>query len=206
MPKEIGIFTDYVCPYCLLAETIIQDVIRESDVSIRWHPFELRPDPVPTLRVEDPYLPDVWRRSVYPLAERLGVPIGLPRISPQPRTDKAFEVFAMAEEQGLGHEWSLRVMKAFFQEEQDIGNCQVLCRLATEVGLDPHDVLKALLDGSYRDVHREAHAYATAVVGVRVVPTILIGAERIEGVPTPDRIRTALEKLEQASHGAEAVK
>lgn len=72
MKKTIDIYTDLVCPYCLLAEHAIRDLIKDEDVSIRWRPFELRPYPVPTLRPEEPYLPDIWKRSVYPTAEKAG--------------------------------------------------------------------------------------------------------------------------------------
>lgn len=100
--KEIVVYTDYVCPYCLLAETLLRDAIDGRDLKISWRPHELRLFPVPTLKVEDGYLPSIWKHSVYPMAEKLGVDIKLPSISPQPRIDKAFEALAFAERQGLG--------------------------------------------------------------------------------------------------------
>ena len=49
-------------------------------------PFELRPEPHPTLRPEGDYLQRAWSQSVYPSARRIGVPITLPPVSPQPHT------------------------------------------------------------------------------------------------------------------------
>ncbi|MEI8639332.1 DsbA family protein [Vibrio coralliilyticus] len=118
MKKQIQIYTDYVCPYCLLADHVINKVIQGLDVEIKWRPFELRPAPVPTLRTEDRYLPEIWERSVYPMAAKLGVALKLPEISPQPRTDKAFQVFALAEQVGLGDEFSVAVMKAFSNRKE----------------------------------------------------------------------------------------
>lgn len=192
---QITVYTDYVCPYCLLAEHVIEDVIRGRDVEIRWRPHELRPEPIPTLRVEDPYLPSVWKQSVYPMAEKLGVPIRLPTISPQPRTDKAFEIFAMADEKGLGHQFSMRTMKAFFQENKDIGDVDVLADLGADVGLEREAVLKALDKGSYRTRHREALRHAQEDMGIRSVPTIVVGEQIFHGVPSVDELRKAVDRL-----------
>lgn len=41
---------DYVCPFCFLVENAIEELKRDRDVKVRIRPFELRPDPVPTLR------------------------------------------------------------------------------------------------------------------------------------------------------------
>lgn len=111
--KSVVVYSDYVCPFCLLAEKVVSRATAGRNIGLSWRAFELRPAPVPTLKPEDPYLPSIWARSVYPLAEQLGVPIKLPSISPQPRTAKAFELLAMAQDQGRDHAYSLRVLQAF---------------------------------------------------------------------------------------------
>src|SRR5690606_19766153 len=132
----ITVYSDFVCPYGLLAEKVLSDTLAGKEFRIDWQAFELRPDPVPTLRPEDPYLPAVWQQSVYPLAERLGVPIRLPAISPQPRTRRASELLLLARDRGRAHSYAMHVLRAFFQDGQDIGNTDVLVRLAGQSGLD----------------------------------------------------------------------
>lgn len=193
MTKQITIYTDYVCPYCLLAENVIQSALHDKDFYIQWRPFELRPDPVPTLRIEDSYLPDVWKKSVYPMAKRLGVPIKLPAISPQPRTDKAFEVFAMADERGLGNLFSIRALKAFFQEEKDIGDPKVLADLGADVGLQREAVLSTLATGKYTEHHRAALRHAREDMNVTSVPTIIVGNQVFRGMPPFDALRQAID-------------
>src|SRR4051794_34837595 len=72
----------------------------------------------------------------YPIARRMGVPIKLPAVSPQPHSHLAFEGFQFAKGHGRGNEYNHRVLEAFFVESRDIGDIGVLTKLAGEVGLD----------------------------------------------------------------------
>lgn len=191
----ISVYSDYVCPFCLLAERELSDAIGDRDIRIAWRAFELRPDPVPTLRPEDPYLPTIWRKSVYPLAERLGVPITLPTISPQPRTAKAFELLAMAQEKGLDHAYSMRVLRAFFQEGRDIGNPDILVELAADAGLDPQEARQALEQGAYAQRHREALRHAREDMAITSVPTIVVGDRVFRGTPPVHELKAAINRL-----------
>src|SRR6266567_4117626 len=99
-------------------------------------PFELRPHPNETLRPEGDYLQRAWQQSVYPIARRMGVPIALPAVSPQPHTHLAFEGFQYAKEHGMGNAYNDRVLTAFLVDGRDIGDVGVLTKLAGEIGLD----------------------------------------------------------------------
>lgn len=194
-PVKIKIWSDYVCPFCMLAEGPVEEAIKdvgaEAEVEVEWMPFELRPHPQPTLRPEDAYLPAIWERAVYPMARRLGVDITLPAVSPQPHTALAFEGYQYAAEHGLGTAYNQRMFRAFFQENQDLGQIDVLVALAGEIGLDEAGFRAALTDGVHRDRHQEALREAAAHQ-VRSVPTILVGDTRIEGVPRPAQLRKAI--------------
>lgn len=193
MPVQVDVYSDYVCPYCMLAEPAIRQAAEGKDVRVRWRPFELRPEPNPTLRPEDDYLPRVWAQSVYPMAERLGVPIVLPKVSPQPYTHTAFEGFRFADEHGRGDDYNAGVFAAFFRAERDIGDIDVLTDIARQVGLDPAEFRQALVDRRYRSEHQDALAHAVEAQ-VRVVPTIVIdGRHRIEGVPESAQLTAAID-------------
>src|SRR5262245_12146524 len=127
-------------------------------------PFELRPYPHERLRPAGEYLQRAWAQSVYPLARRMGLPIALPRISPQPYTHLAFEGYQYAKQHGEGNQYNDRVLKAFFVEGQDIGQVEVLTRLAGEVGLDEKEFEEALRRREYKAAHQQAlrHAYEEA--------------------------------------------
>lgn len=193
----ITVYSDYVCPYCLLAEQVLSNAIGDRDIRINWRAFELRPEPVPTLKPEDPYLPAIWHKSIYPLAEQLGVPIRLPSISPQPRTAKAFELLAMAQDKGLDHEYSMRVLRAFFQEDRDIGDPEILIALAADVGLDSNEARQALESGAYAERHREALDHACDDMAITSVPTIVVGKQVFRGTPSLEALRQAIDQLER---------
>ncbi|WP_150135166.1 DsbA family oxidoreductase [Streptomyces hyaluromycini] len=188
----IKVWSDYVCPFCMLAEGPMHEATHDLDVEIEWMPFELRPHPAPTLRPEDEYLPAIWARSVYPMARRMNVDITLPTVSPQPYTRLAFEGYRYAAEHGRGAEYTPRVLRAFFQENRDIGRLGVLTAVASELGLDEAAFTAALTAGTYTEAHQEALRTAAAY-RVSVVPTLVIGeCHRIEGVPSAAQIRKAV--------------
>ena len=191
MSIKIDVFSDYVCPYCLLIEGVLAEATQGLNVDIQWQPFELRAAPTPTLRPEGDYLPQVWKRSVYPLAQRLGVSIQLPSISPQPYSRWAHEGFQVAEAHGKADAYKDRVFRAFFQEDQDIGSLSVLGTLADEVGLDKSQFLVALGDGKYTDRH-EALLERAQDLGVQSVPSLYVGGELIQAVFEPLALRRYL--------------
>jgi predicted DsbA family dithiol-disulfide isomerase len=156
-------------------------------------PFELRPEPHPTLRPEGEYLQRAWSQSVYPLARRMGVPIALPPVSPQPHTHLAFEGYQYAKEHGKGNEYNHRVLEAFFVEGRDIGDVGVLTGLAGEVGLDENDFGDALRSRKYREAHRGALRHAYEEAGVGGVPLFVIGEHALTGLQDQGTLEAVIE-------------
>jgi predicted DsbA family dithiol-disulfide isomerase len=157
-------------------------------------PFELRPEPHPTLRPEGDYLRRAWAQSVYPIAQRMGVPITLPPVSPQPHTHLAFEGYQYAHEHGRGNEYNHRVLEAFFVEGRDIGDVAVLTDLAGDVGLDRSDFGEALRTRKYREAHRRALRHATEEAGVTGVPMFVIGGQALTGLQDRATLEAVIEE------------
>ncbi len=195
MTIKIDVFSDYVCPYCMLFESALTAATHDLDVDVHWQPYELRPEPTPTLRPEDDYLPDVWKKSVYPLAHKLGVPLSLPGISPQPYTRLAHEGFQFAKKAGKALEYNARVFRAFFQEDRDIGDLAELSKLADEIGLDESSFRAALESGEFAKPHKQSLKKAMEL-GVNSVPGVFIDGKALQGVYDPKTLRSLLLNLE----------
>jgi predicted DsbA family dithiol-disulfide isomerase len=162
-------------------------------------PFELRPYPNEALRPEGDYLQRAWQQSVYPIARRMGVPIKLPTVSPQPHTHLAFEGYQYTREHGKGNEYNHRILTAFFVESQDIGSIDVLTRLAGEVGLDQQEFEEALRSRKYREAHRRALRHAYEEAGVTGVPMFVIGEQALTGLQGREALEAVIEEELAAS-------
>jgi predicted DsbA family dithiol-disulfide isomerase len=191
---KITIYSDFVCPYCFLAIGPLEQVAREYNLELDWRAFELRPDPVPTLKPRGAYLINTWRDSVYPLASQLGIPIQLPPV--QPRSRLAFEGAEFARDQGRLHEYNTAVYAAFFQDGKNIGEPDVLAQIAESVALDVSEFRGALADHRYLPhvLQQEAEGQARGVEGV---PTLFIGTQRLFGY-VPYEVLQAVVKEQRA--------
>ncbi|MDP3272479.1 DsbA family protein [Limnobacter sp.] len=194
-PVKIQVWTDFVCPFCLLGESIVEKAIEGLDVEIEWMPFELRPYPTPTLKPEDEYLPRVWKASVYPMAERLGVPIKLPTVSPQPYTRKAFLGLQYAKQEGKGNAYATAVMKAFFQQNLNIGEDDVLKNILQGLGLNPVG-LEEFVSSHEANAQHDADLQLARRVGIQAVPSLLVGDQFFSGVPNVQILREAIERAQ----------
>ncbi|WP_266204440.1 DsbA family oxidoreductase [Pontibacter kalidii] len=195
MMLQIQVYSDYVCPFCFFGEVVLERALKglQDKVQVEWMPFELRPEPTPTLKPAEDYLQTTWANAVYPMGEQLQVPIVLPKVSPQPYTHLAFEGYQFAKEQGKGEAYTHRMFTAFFQEEQDIGKVEVLVRLAGEVGLDEQDFREALETRKYEEAHQRELRKAYEEVGVTAVPTFIIGDKKVRGLLREEDLRRLIQ-------------
>ncbi|HUF23934.1 MAG TPA: DsbA family oxidoreductase [Vicinamibacterales bacterium] len=144
MPRvALEVFSDYVCPFCRLAEPALRELLDEAtDVDVTWRSFELRPNIVPPLDPHAEYLQRVWDASVYPLAETLGVTMKLPPV--QPRTRRAHEAAHWARSIGRFDEYHGALLAAFFERGENIGEIDVLVALADSLGMPGGELRRAL--------------------------------------------------------------
>lgn len=187
----VKVWIDFVCPYCLLGEAIVDEATAGVDVEIEWMPFELRPYPTPTLCPEDDYLPRAWESGVYPTAASMGIPIQLPTVSPQPYTRDAFLGLQYAAEHGKGSEYVDAVLKAFFQQDRDIGDLNVLREIASSLTLDVQ-AFELALNSTERQARHEAALEYAHKVGIRAVPSIAVGTQLYSGMPESGRLRAEI--------------
>jgi predicted DsbA family dithiol-disulfide isomerase len=172
---EIDVWSDYVCPFCYLAEPTLVRIQEEfkDEARVSWRAFELRPDPVPTLDPNGEYLRDVWERAVYPMAKARGMVLRLPPM--QPRSRLAHETAAFARGEGRFDATNDALFRAFFEHGQDIGQIDVLQKAAMSAGLDERKLADALESGRFRQQVLEDEKMAHQL-GLSGVPASLIRA------------------------------
>ena len=184
---RLEIFSDYVCPFCWLAEPAVHELAKAApDVEIVWRAFELRPEPVPPLDPKGDYLERVWRTSVLPLAAKLGMTMKLPPL--QPRSRRAHEAAQWARTQGRFDEYHEGVFRAFFERGEDIGDTGVLVSLAAGLGLESDGLRHALdtreLEKSVLDDEEDAGALGLTGVPAFVAnrKAALTGAQPVKNL------------------------
>jgi predicted DsbA family dithiol-disulfide isomerase len=199
---QLDVWSDYVCPFCYLAEPTIEQVKKEfpAVIEVRWRAFELRPDPVPTLDPNGEYLHRVWGKAVYPMAAERGIKVRLPPM--QPRSRLAHEAVAFARRHTKDMELHHAIFRAFFEFGEDIGKLDVLVKLALNLGLEEPALRKALAEGEFRYevLADEALSQNLEITGV---PATLIrphgvpieAAARVEGARPYEIFRTRVQSF-----------
>ncbi len=130
----------------------------------------MRPEPVRTLDPHGEYLTRVWRESVYPLAERLSVIMKLPPV--QPRSRLAHEAAKWAQTQRRFDDYNAAVFRSFFERGENIGDLEVLVRLASDLRLDAEALCRALREREF-EASVSADEREAEKLGVSGVPAFV---------------------------------
>ena len=198
MHISVKIYSDYVCPFCFLAEKPLNqaiDSLESADINVEWMPFELRPYPTPTLKPEGQYLKEAWKHSVYPVAKSMGIPIILPDVSPQPYTRLAFEGSIAASAQKKAKEYNHRIFSAFFQDGLDIGKQSILESCVADIGMDPYKFGLDLASGRFKSECERQLISGRELFQISSVPTFIINNDvRIAGVASKETLQSIFEK------------
>ncbi|MFD2619153.1 DsbA family oxidoreductase [Streptomyces chumphonensis] len=172
----IRIWFNYLSPFSMLTRRIVGSTLAGAAVEVRWLPHEggvLRQGPLPPMGL-------VWEFGVRRLASRLGEEVGA--CAPRPTSGGlALRGYQYACDQGLGENYSDHVYAAYFSEGRDIGALGQLVGAAERAGLEPEAFRRAVTSQHYAQRHRAALREGR---NVTVVPTLVCGRHRIEGVPT----------------------
>jgi predicted DsbA family dithiol-disulfide isomerase len=137
------------------------------------------------------YVQNAWRTSVQPLSQQLGVPMKLPPVIP--RTRLAHEAVAFARRQGKGEELAGALFRAYWQEERDIGQIDVLCDVGRSVGLDPGALRECLEQRTLKD-EVEAELQLAQRYQITAVPTFIVGNRfMLRGLVSEEQLMRAIQ-------------
>lgn len=181
--KDILFVTDFVCPYCIVAEAALRQALAElqMEAQIRFWPLELTEESKERV---DTYN-DPVRRERYKVLDgpvkKLGLDVKFPpKVIPRPYTRLAWEGWHYAKEKGLDEAYAGRMYHAYFTEELDIGDMEILVKLAEKLGLDGAEYRSVLESGIYREVEKEATSYSQKELHIKSIPTVFIDGEQVQ--------------------------
>ena len=156
--------------------------------------YELRPE---TPREGIPLsslFPGIDLKQRYDNLNRAAEPFGITfsELSRVSNSHVALQAGEYAKASGKFHDFHDRVFRAYFQEILDIGNTDLVLKLAGEVGLDVEDLRGALENDRYAPHLQDAREMA-AKYSITAVPTFIIGEEqKIVGAQSLDVFRKRL--------------
>ncbi|MEQ7802791.1 disulfide bond formation protein DsbA [Priestia megaterium] len=192
MKAHIEFYFDFVCPLCFLATKPLREVIKEQKAEIEWKPFELRPEPDHQMEQIEDFLEKPWNQSIAPLAQQLHVEINMPSLPLVPRTHLAHEGFHFAKKHGQESAYADAVFKAYWEDEKDISQIEVLAEIADSLHLDKEIFTRILKERTFEQVHKNSLVYAYENAHVTEVPTLKIGSRVLKGFVSEETIEKKL--------------
>ena len=214
-PIKVDIWSDVQCPWCYIGKRKFEAGAAAfgGEVEVEYHSFELAPDtPV-----------DFDGSPVDYLSQRKGIPVEqvtqmLDNVTGiaasvglhydyehvhQTNTVKAHELIHYAKARGRQLDMKERLLKAYFVDGRHVGRVEDLADLAAEIGLDRDEVVRVLIDGTYRADVKSDVAQAVAY-GIQGVPFFVI--DGTYGVSGAQDATAFTRVLEQARTGREAIR
>lgn len=176
---RVDVFADVVCPWCFIGHARLRTVLAETgnaDALVVHHPFLLNasvPEGGHDLReyLKKKYGGDPERmfRAVEEVAHSAGVPLDFARVQKMPSSLQAHVLLRHAELKGTQRELLNAYFTAYFLDSEDIGDDDVLARIATSFGFEEAEARGILTDASDAQQTR-AEAYAASTNGITGVP------------------------------------
>ncbi len=208
MPIEITVCFDFVCPFCYLSSQALKQAAKNHDVTVKYHPFELRRAPTPKV---DPMHDEMrlkrFEEVLLPTAKKLGVEMKLPWISPHPYTTVPLQGFHYVQEQHPDKTalYVEKVFHAFYVEEKDIGEQNVVEDLLKQIGLPVEPFRQVIAEQKYVRLLEQEKADAKERLGVSGIPTYFIGGQKLTGCQDPREIEMAILRTEMEQESSEAL-
>ena len=189
-------WSDVVCPWCYIGKRKMESALEAWDgepVEVRWRPFQLDPaspnDGAPmTEALAVKFGGAAAVKAAHERVEQVAASVGLEYhlgATRQANTLDAHKLISLAHEQGVQGALQERIFRANFTEGQHVGDPDVLVKLAADAGLTGAE--EALHDDALTARVRQELAEGVGI-GVRSVPTFVVGNRGVSGAQDPSVI------------------
>ncbi|ARN74920.1 DsbA family oxidoreductase [Oceanicoccus sagamiensis] len=207
-PIKIEVVSDYVCPWCYVGKRRLEKALAQRPdlaVEVSFRPFQLNPDMPREGKDRKAHMISIFGAeraetimgSMGEIGREEGITIAYKEGSRSPNTLSAHVISQLALEHGKQDAMSEALFKAFFTDCDDIGDSDVLTRLAVEVGLDRATVTAALANADAEHAVIEGVEVARQQ-GVTGVPFFIIDNRYgLSGAQPADTLVEVLDKVTQ---------
>jgi predicted DsbA family dithiol-disulfide isomerase len=207
-PISIQIVSDLVCPWCYVGKRRLEQALAQRPavpVEITWFPFQLSPDMPREGRDRREHYAGIFgearSREIMDRMRATGAAEGIPFDTPpgarSPNTLSAHVLLYWASRSQDVDQNALaeKLFAAHHVRGEDIGNHHVLAGIASEVGMNAAEVLKALQAGTDEDTVQELIGQARDA-GISGVPFFIVNGEHgLSGAQPPEAFLDVLDRV-----------
>ncbi|WP_299986561.1 DsbA family oxidoreductase [uncultured Ruegeria sp.] len=185
---QIDVVSDVVCPWCIVGFRQLDAALKQENVlaQLRWHPFELNPNMEPEGQNLREHIAEKYgstpeqsqqaRDRLTSLGAELGFTFNFDDDSRIVNTFAAHQLLDWAETQGRQHPLKLALFEAYFSNQLDVSDPEVLLGAVEAAGLDPNTARAALVSGAHVQPVREKQQFWTSR-GISGVPSIVFSGK-----------------------------
>lgn len=182
---NIDIVSDTICPWCYIGKRKLESALAtrtDIEVHIGWRPFQLNPEMPRDGMSRNAYLSAKFggaeRASriydnIRQAGSELGINFRFDLIERTPSTLDSHRLVRWSLADGLQNEVMQRLFTAYFENGEDVGDRNVLTRIAGEAGMDADAVRTQLDDDTDLEVVRQEDTMARSM-GINGVPCFII--------------------------------
>ncbi len=185
---QVDIVSDVVCPWCIVGFRQLDAALKQENVlaRLRWHPFELNPAMGPEGQNLREHIAEKYgstaeqsqqaRDRLTALGAELGFTFNFDDDSRIVNTFAAHQLLDWAETRGRQHPLKLALFEAYFTQQHDVSDPEVLLAAVEAAGLDPAAARAALESGAHTGPVREKQQFWTGH-GISGVPSMVFGGK-----------------------------
>ncbi len=165
---RVDIVSDVVCPWCIVGLRQLQLAAdnQACDLQIHWHPFELNPQMPEIGQNLQEHMCEKYgttveqstesRERLTTLGDQLGFAFQFDENSRIVNTFKAHQLihWAASQSRELGHSLKLALFSAYFTQQLDISDTDVLLGIVSTLKMDLEAAQRVLDDGTHQAVIR----------------------------------------------------
>ena len=205
---QLDIYSDPICPWCYIGKIHLEralEKLNEDPFNIKWHPFQLNPEMPKNGMDRKKYLEQKFGsisgfasayRPVIEHTKNFNIDLKLDKIQTTPNTMNAHRIINWALLEDCQNKIVSELFKAYFVNGLDLGNNNILAKLASKYFMDEKSILRLL--NSDNDISKIIDKDRTARrMGIKAVPMFIVADQyAVSGAQTADLWQTVVKDIQ----------